>query len=352
MPRRPRALNADAPYPPGWEPFLAAINADLDDDTTRLVFADWLQENGDEDRAEFIRIQCGLDRGSPRTYRFELSARERELLNQNKDRWTCAFPRWSSGSWRFRRGFISCLSASAWHWLKDGAGIRRQTPVDFLSVHKITSYEHQLFSSSVCVGLKTLALNVSNGVALALADSSALTSLEELLIHLIDPDSRWCSESVTALFGSHRLDKLRELSCFTRVFPCGESLGVTLATNVQLRGLEDLHLRDAGIGPVGFANILTSPFTARLHTLALHGNELGDVGVRSLVGSQLPSLTGLELSFNGLSGDSVQSLANWHGLQTVEWLDLRNNRLTVADAEVILRSPNARALTRARLSVS
>ena len=58
MPRRPRAPTTTAPYPPGWEPFLAAISANLDDDTPRLVFADWLQENGDEPRAEFIRIQC------------------------------------------------------------------------------------------------------------------------------------------------------------------------------------------------------------------------------------------------------------------------------------------------------
>ena len=30
---------------------LAAIHADPDDDTARLVYADWLQENGQSDRA-------------------------------------------------------------------------------------------------------------------------------------------------------------------------------------------------------------------------------------------------------------------------------------------------------------
>ena len=45
--------------------FLAAIYAAPDDDTPRLVFADWLQENGDEPRAEFIRIQCELERLYP-----------------------------------------------------------------------------------------------------------------------------------------------------------------------------------------------------------------------------------------------------------------------------------------------
>src|SRR5215203_6135464 len=41
--------------------FLAAIRDDLDDDTPRLVFADWLEEHGDP-RGAFIRAQCLLYR--------------------------------------------------------------------------------------------------------------------------------------------------------------------------------------------------------------------------------------------------------------------------------------------------
>jgi uncharacterized protein (TIGR02996 family) len=40
--------------------FLADIAAHPDDDVPRLVFADWLDENGDADRAEFIRTQVRL----------------------------------------------------------------------------------------------------------------------------------------------------------------------------------------------------------------------------------------------------------------------------------------------------
>lgn len=36
---------------------LAAILAQPDEDTPRLVYADWLQENGQGERAEFIRVQ-------------------------------------------------------------------------------------------------------------------------------------------------------------------------------------------------------------------------------------------------------------------------------------------------------
>ncbi len=40
--------------------FLSAICADPADDTPRLVLADWLDDNGEAERAEFIRLQCEL----------------------------------------------------------------------------------------------------------------------------------------------------------------------------------------------------------------------------------------------------------------------------------------------------
>jgi uncharacterized protein (TIGR02996 family) len=40
--------------------FLIDIITNYNDDTPRLVYADWLQEHGRESRAEFIRLQCEL----------------------------------------------------------------------------------------------------------------------------------------------------------------------------------------------------------------------------------------------------------------------------------------------------
>lgn len=37
---------------------IAAIRAEPDDDNVRLVYADWLEENGQAERAEFIRLEC------------------------------------------------------------------------------------------------------------------------------------------------------------------------------------------------------------------------------------------------------------------------------------------------------
>ena len=39
---------------------LAAIRANPEEDTPRLMFADWLDEHGEPERAEFIRLQCEI----------------------------------------------------------------------------------------------------------------------------------------------------------------------------------------------------------------------------------------------------------------------------------------------------
>src|SRR5207247_2362789 len=51
-----------------------------EDNTPRLVLADWLEENGDPDRAEFIRLQC--NRKSK-----DWSRRELDLFQTNRLRW-------------------------------------------------------------------------------------------------------------------------------------------------------------------------------------------------------------------------------------------------------------------------
>src|SRR5262249_10670779 len=45
---------------PGSEASLRPVAAEPDDDTHRLVLADWLEEHGEAERAEFIRLQCRL----------------------------------------------------------------------------------------------------------------------------------------------------------------------------------------------------------------------------------------------------------------------------------------------------
>jgi uncharacterized protein (TIGR02996 family) len=72
------------------EAFVAAVAANPADDLPRLVFADWLDENGDPERAEFIRVQCELAKPAvwqDTDFRDPLLARMRSLLDAHRKRW-------------------------------------------------------------------------------------------------------------------------------------------------------------------------------------------------------------------------------------------------------------------------
>src|SRR4051812_46862381 len=88
------------------EGFLQAIREEPLNDVPRLIYADWLEENGDPARAEFIRLQCelaALDPSDPRL--LLLHKRERQLLQQHRSRWLKEVPsRFHHGS--FYRGFL------------------------------------------------------------------------------------------------------------------------------------------------------------------------------------------------------------------------------------------------------
>ena len=92
------------------EAFLRTARLDPDDDTPRLILADYLEENGEADRAEFIRVQCQLAAWVPEAReRMALQRRERELLAGHRDEWLGPFAGWGQGHTRFRRGMIEAI---------------------------------------------------------------------------------------------------------------------------------------------------------------------------------------------------------------------------------------------------
>jgi uncharacterized protein (TIGR02996 family) len=88
------------------EAFLQAILESPDDDTPRLVYADWLDEHGDSARAEFIRVQCAIDQLSFEDPSLpDLFGRESRLLGKHTDEWLGEL-RQSLVRWTFYRGFL------------------------------------------------------------------------------------------------------------------------------------------------------------------------------------------------------------------------------------------------------
>src|SRR5262245_31133795 len=92
-------------------PFLQAIADHPDDDRPRLVFADWLDEHGDADRAEYIRAQCDRARLGEDDPRFAaLNQREEELMRRHRRDWLGE--RVPADGIKFCRGFIAKITAS------------------------------------------------------------------------------------------------------------------------------------------------------------------------------------------------------------------------------------------------
>ncbi len=48
----------DHTAPSQRQAFLEAIKDDSENDSPRLIFADWLEDHGESERAQFIRLQC------------------------------------------------------------------------------------------------------------------------------------------------------------------------------------------------------------------------------------------------------------------------------------------------------
>src|SRR4051794_8966487 len=113
------------------DPLLRAVLDDPDDDAPRLVYADWLDDHGAHDRAEFIRVQIELARlpqGDPG--RPALQVREGALLAPNREAWVAALPAWARRQGVFRRGFVAQVSATVVQWLQGGAAVVRHTPLE------------------------------------------------------------------------------------------------------------------------------------------------------------------------------------------------------------------------------
>lgn len=140
--------------------FIRAIIAAPDDDVPRIVFADWLDEHGEKERAELIRLQCELaklpepeiktmkvPRDDPQWHpggfcpkcpcRYHaLRRRERELLTEHEDTW---FPFSSlirvgvGGRYAIQRewrcGFVESINYSWEDWRQHADAIRAATPL-------------------------------------------------------------------------------------------------------------------------------------------------------------------------------------------------------------------------------
>src|SRR5690348_8636136 len=86
------------------EAFLRDILDDPEDDTVRLIYADWLDEQDDQ-RGEFIHTQIRLTEPLPPLQEQALRQREQEMLKDHAADWL-GQGRFKLKRWHFRRGFV------------------------------------------------------------------------------------------------------------------------------------------------------------------------------------------------------------------------------------------------------
>lgn len=127
-----------------YETLLAAVLADPDSDAPRLILADWLEENGEPERAEFIRVQsrlaelkavqdanCGDSDLNVLSEIAALRRRQTELfpmiVNWFSDIATLA--NYAIRASDANRGFVSSITCSWADWLTHADAIRASTPL-------------------------------------------------------------------------------------------------------------------------------------------------------------------------------------------------------------------------------
>jgi uncharacterized protein (TIGR02996 family) len=226
-------------------PFLAAVLARPDDDLPRLIFADWLDEHGDADRAEFIRLQCAAWRGDS-----DAGARAAKLETAHRRQWLAELPEVYHAE--FRRGFAEHLVVEAYTFVNAGASLRRRTPVRSVALVGVGRVLERLLSSSLLNGLPRLHLS-------------------------------------NAFLGDEGLARLANAPC--------------------LCDLETLRLARTGIGDTGATALAWSPHLSRLRTLVLHGNGISDAGAWDLARSQtLRGLEYLDVAENEIGPSGLAAL--------------------------------------------
>jgi uncharacterized protein (TIGR02996 family) len=148
--------------------FLQDIIEHPEDDTPRLIYADWLEDHGDPDRATFIRIQCELAAPPWRVGRvydhpawLRLHARERELLEPGGLRHLPG-PFWRAGGnhgWtyldaegarvgvecQFRRGFVAEVTLPCAEWMRHGPALVRAVPLERVTLSDCRPAEHERY---------------------------------------------------------------------------------------------------------------------------------------------------------------------------------------------------------------
>jgi uncharacterized protein (TIGR02996 family) len=369
--------------------FLAAIQASPDDDL-RLVYADWLDEQGGEAsvaRAEYIRLSIELARARRHTVGPEQKVKQeraRALFAKHSRDW---FPelfgrknilRGARGSPQMARGFpykIQCRSAKV---LEVGERLMQLAPLTELHLGDLTSWGLKRLVGAPWTGrLRRIGLSGGYGSSepdwAALAGGTHFTDLRDLAISFgwIDRPAAArvaaanpfpklerfyfgtysSDDAPAALFSGPAFTGLRSLDLSGGGRSLSDSPMPGLKELCQSRALGSLKAFDMGWRPTpGLTAMLTSStFWPGLEELDLLRNHLGDRDLAAMLNT--PSkLRRLELDDNKLTAKGAELLAEHPALANITTLDLSRNAIGDRGVAALVNSPRARNLQKLQIS--
>lgn len=310
---------------------IRAICAHPDDDTPRLIFADFLEESGEPERAAFVRAQVELAR-TPAWEPFAVFCRHRRPEWHTGTPFRHTLPALPGGwtlDWHeepFRRGFgwrVNARSIPA--WLDLAPRLFEQAPIGELHLWASTLDDWRRFGAADWVRhLRAVHFEGATAVepVRMLCATPAATGIRD--IHFHRASSAGLPELVEDLLQTPLGKGLRGLH-----FHAGyQSLG-PLVEAIGTGRLERLSFAVMGLSGELLEQLCQTLVAANLTELAVRADRLGGDGVRELV-NNLPTtaLHTLVLSDVELGPDGMEALAGNERLSSVRRLDLTRNPLT------------------------
>jgi uncharacterized protein (TIGR02996 family) len=358
------------------ESFRATIRANPLDATTRLVYADWLDEHGnpvdaarqracadpasdekrlalaaayetecDAERAEFVRTQVAqgeLARGDVRRYCDDRVTQQ--LIENSLPKWDDDLPKWARNvcdearHQSYRRGLPVVIHCDIADWLERGEQVLERHAVEevVFSWYTLRPRLDDWLRSPLTACVKRFVLSgqyLTDDDLRKIAASPALSHVEKLdLSH-----NSFGDDGVAALANSPNLSHLQELDLLvTRLGSEGfralthsdrlpELCSLTVGHNHCAVGDEDM--RDLGNSP------------HRYERLSLYGTAVTDRGVELLCRAKcVAGLKHLDLGGNALTAPAAEALAGSENLGRLESLSLVNTRIGDQGAAAIGRS--------------
>jgi uncharacterized protein (TIGR02996 family) len=326
--------------------FVQAIHAEPDDMTHRLVYADWLEEYGnemDQARAEFIRLQ--IARQSQPAFHPQTRAalvREQQLLHRYADQWVGDLALYAP-RWRFHRGFVEEVSLSCEQFLVHGSELFQRAPIRRLQLRHTSQLPRLLADARNArvfadhlVKIDTLDLNRDY---LGEQAGSRLLNLPKLPrlrgLHLANHSLTWAG--LRLLADSPVLSTLERLEI--NVNSSSHDCLTTLLMSANLRQLTHLSLAGTPGTNALIPWLLVAPVFSQLRSLSLGHGTLDAAGLRSMVHSPMVrNLEALELCFNSISAEGVRQLCESEQMEQLKWINLSRSWLEDDGAEILAQS--------------